>query len=36
MVSFDSAHLSCGDKASMHDVIGRVVYQAIVDLKVMN
>lgn len=23
MVSFDSAHLSCGDKASMHDVIGK-------------
>lgn len=22
MVSFDSAHLSCGDKASMYDVIG--------------
>lgn len=22
MVSFDSAHLSCGDKSSIHDVIG--------------
>ncbi|XP_031787420.1 dipeptidase 1 isoform X1 [Nasonia vitripennis] len=24
MVSFDSAHLSCGDKASMHDVIAHI------------
>ncbi|XP_076764529.1 dipeptidase 1 isoform X1 [Xylocopa sonorina] len=24
MISFDSAHLSCGDKASMHDVIAHI------------
>ena len=31
MVSFDSAHLSCGDKASLFDVIGECPKQTFIE-----